>query len=108
MATPRKPARRKSDQVSERVCVLYEPATGKVRHLHYSLAMQGTELPSDSTLEKRAFEVAARLKGLAPDTLRALHVDGTELKRHSRHRVDVATKRVISEPLKRKRRQVSE
>ncbi|SRR6266568_2400075 len=108
MATPRKPTRRESAQVLERVCVLYEPATGKVRHLHYSVAIHGAELPSDSALEKRAFEVAARLRGLAADTLRALHVDGSEFKRHSRHRVDVATKRVISEPLKRKRRQVSE
>jgi hypothetical protein len=93
--------------MSERVSILYEPSTGKVKHLHYSVAIQGGELPPDADLEKRALEVAARLKGLAPDTVRAIHVDATEVKRHSRHRVEVATKRLISEPLKRKRRTVS-
>jgi len=96
-------AKREPVQVSGRVCVLYEPRSGKVRHLHYSVAVPGAELPSASVLEERAFKLAARLRGLAPDSLRALHVDAAELKPRSHHRVDVETKRVISEPLVRKR-----
>jgi hypothetical protein len=103
-----KPERKKPDQILERVTVLYEPDTGKVRHVHHTAAIQGAELPSDSALEERALELAARLRGISRDAVRALHVDGADFKPHSRHHVDVAARRVISEPLKRKRRQASE
>jgi len=91
----------KSDQISPRVVILYEPKTGKVRHLHYSVAGPKAKLPSDAVLKKRALDLAERTSGLTAENVRALLVDGTTLKPGSRHRVDVKTKRVISEPLTR-------
>ncbi len=96
--------KKKSDQISSpRVVILYEPKTGKVRHLHYSVAGPKAKLPADSVLKKRALELAERLNGLSAENVRALLVDGAALKPRSQHRVDVKTKRVVSEPLTRQR-----
>ena len=96
-------AKKKSDKISPRVVVLYEATTGKVRYMHYSMAARGAKLPSNADLEKRALELATRLYGLPIETLRTLQVDAIELKHGSRHRVDIETERVISEPLTRMR-----
>lgn len=92
----------KSAQVSRRVCLLYEPSTGTVKFIHHSIAMPGAQLPSEAAVEERAFKLAGRLRGLTADKLRPLHVDPAELKPFSHYRVDVASKKVVSEPLKRR------
>jgi hypothetical protein len=90
-----------ANQHAGRACVLYDRVTGKVRHVHYSFGADGS-MPTDATVEKRA--LALRLRGLAPDGLGVLHVDAAHLKPRCRHRVDLGSLTVTSEPLPRPKR----
>jgi hypothetical protein len=87
-------------QLAGRACVLYDRVTGRVRHVHYSIALpESDDILSEAAIEKRAFELAARLRGLAQNKLGAIHVDPAALKPGCRHRVDVDSLTLVSEPL---------
>jgi hypothetical protein len=81
--------------VRESVCVLYEPETGQVRHMHCTLVLEGGYNPTAA--EEEAMAHAALQRRAQPHAnLVALHVAQDTLKPYSRYRVDVRTKQLVA------------
>lgn len=83
--------------------VVYDPASGEVRHIHHVTVIQGAKAPATHEMEKRALDLAKRLGGHDPSRLKALQIAPENLKPRMKHRVDVKTLKLVSEPVSRKR-----
>ncbi|HEX5757786.1 MAG TPA: hypothetical protein VF121_01185 [Thermoanaerobaculia bacterium] len=46
--------------IAESACVLFDPATGAVHHIHRSVTLTGGEVPSQQAVEERARGLAAQ------------------------------------------------
>ena len=80
--------------VRESVCVLYEPETGQIRHMHCTLVLEGGYNPTPA--EEEAMAHAALGRRRQPNAnLVALHVAQDALKPYSRYRVDVQAKQLV-------------
>ena len=82
-----------------RVCVIHDPKTGEIHHTHTLILLPGEEEPSEEEIASRAFEGAQQLRPREMGHLRALHLPPGHLPLRHQHRVDLATGRVVSEPI---------
>jgi hypothetical protein len=84
------------------IVVLYDPATGEIVHLHYYAVDPDAELPAPETLERTAYEHAARhgRKFHRDRRVSVLHVDPQNFRMGAAlYKVDLE-KRVLVETLK--------
>ena len=83
--------------VRESVCVLYEPDTGQIRHMHCTLVLVGGCDPTASEEEAMAHAALERRRQPRANLV-ALHVTQDSLKPYSRYRVDVNVKQLVELP----------
>jgi hypothetical protein len=69
-------------------CVVYDPSTGQIRHVHRAITLAGGKHPTHAQLEARAME-RARAHGVDVIGLKVLRVSG-EYDPMRKYRVDVA------------------
>jgi hypothetical protein len=82
-----------------RVCVIHDPATGQIHHIHTLVLLPGEDEPTEAEIAARAFQGAQRLRPRDMGHLRPLHVRPGALPARHVHRVDVATGTIVSEPI---------
>lgn len=88
-------------KVREAACALYEPQTGQIRHMHFTVVLEGGHDPSDAETEAMA-RASLERRGKPHAHLVALHVAHDAVKPCCRYRVDVEGKRLVEEqPAKR-------
>ncbi len=83
-------------------CVVYEPKTGDIRHVHRVVVLPGAEPPIKEEMKERALALAKKLGGDTTLRLEVLHVPPEAFKRGSKHKVDVKNLTLIAEPLPRR------
>ena len=69
------------------VCVIYDPASGRILHVHHDIALPGGRPASENEVEGAAM-VQLRKRGSHSEQLQALHVKPDELQPRARYRVD--------------------
>jgi len=79
------------------VCVIYDPADGRILHMHQVTIFPGGRNPAQPEMEARAFELAKRA-GVDVSKAKALHVDPQSLTPGVPHKVDVRSRRVVDIP----------
>jgi hypothetical protein len=80
--------------VAERLCLLYDPNTGDIRHLHSVTTLLGGRTLTDAEMEARTRELAAtRSAELA--ALPLLHVDPASWRSGARYRVAPASRTLV-------------
>jgi hypothetical protein len=84
-------------KVRESACVLYEPGSGQIRHMHFTLVLQGGHDLSDAEAEAIAHASLER-RGKPHAHLEALHIANVSVEPSTRYRVDVEGKRLVEEP----------
>lgn len=84
-------------------CVLYDPKTGDIRHVHRVAVLPGAESPTKQQVQERALALAKKLGRDGPARLRVLHVSPESIKPGSKLRVDLKKQRLVSEPIQGKR-----
>jgi hypothetical protein len=84
-------------------CVVYDPVTGDVRHVHRVAVLHGAKGPATKEIEARALALAQRLSGGDPSRLKVLHVAPESLKPQMKHKIDPKSLKLVSEPISRKR-----
>lgn len=88
--------------VAHRYSVVYDGRTGKILHVHESMAIEGAALPDDRVLAKRAVELAERLSqdrlGAAGSRLSVLTVDAARVDQEGPMKVDVSKRALVSMP----------
>ena len=72
---------KKLSTAASRACVLYEPGTGKVVHVHGVTSLDTTAQINTSELEQKALKMATHL-GKATAGVKALHISAGELELH--------------------------
>jgi len=87
---------------SHRYSVVYDGRSGKILHVHESMAIEGAEIPDDRVLAKRAIELAERLSkdrfGAAASRLSVLTVDAAEVDQEGPMKVDVGKRTLVLIP----------
>lgn len=76
-------------------CALFDPADGRVRHMHRVATLEGAQETSGEEVEARARTIAAEC-GIDEGRLAALHFDPREMEPGRRYRVDVEAKRLVA------------
>lgn len=76
-----------------KVCVLYEPSTGRVVHVHRVTTMPGGRRLDQAAMEKRIRELA-KLHGADSPALRVFHVDPKDIVVGANYMVDVDAKKL--------------
>jgi len=79
------------------ICVLYDPADGRILHMHRVTTLPGGRKMDTKEVEARTFELAKRC-GVDVSRAHALHVDPRDVKPSVPHRVDVRTRRLVVRP----------
>jgi hypothetical protein len=89
-------------KVREGACVLYEPGSGQIRHMHHIVVLEGGHNPSEAQAEAAA-RAALERRGRTHSHLAVLHaaqtVEGTRF-----YRVDVKSKKLVEEAVKARKR----
>ena len=81
-------------KVRQSICVLHEPQSGQIRHMHATLVLEGGRDQSKSEAEQAA-RAALERRGKPHAHLAVLHVENFAPAQFRRYRVDVATKRLV-------------
>jgi hypothetical protein len=89
--------------VAVKVCVLYDPRSGSIAHVHKVVTLQGTSKPSEKEVERRAFE-RARALGTKANVLNALHVKPEDWDDASFFRVDPPSRSLAKIQMKKRGR----
>jgi hypothetical protein len=85
--------------VAHQVCVIYDPANGRVLHTHEHLTYAGASKVPESHVEAEALAVLARGGKADVSGLGVVHLQPGEYKRGVRYRVELASGRLISDSL---------
>lgn len=88
------------------VCVLYNPSSGVIAHIHKVATFAGARISSKEDIEARCFKVAEQL-GHATRDLRALHVPRGEFKSSISYKVDVEAHKLVEQPRFAQRRRIA-
>ena len=80
------------------VCVLYDPKSGAIIHLHQQMTFPGGRKPSRGELEAQALQHAERSRGTGLK-LKALHVPTQQFDRTKCYKVHVKSQRLVELPL---------
>jgi hypothetical protein len=75
-------------EASHKACVIYHSRSGKVRHIHEVITLEGGTEPNRQAIEKAAFH-ALDLRGGRDSAFKALHVEGAALRPQARYEVDL-------------------
>ena len=86
----------------QHVFVVYDGMTGEVRHVHYVAVFPGAQAPPREESEKRALAAAVRFGRGESVHFKVLQVGHQDIKPRSKHRVDLKSLKVISEPIQAK------
>jgi hypothetical protein len=78
----------------EKLCVLYDPATGHIVHTHRVTTLRGGRKVDEAEMERRTRERAAS-RGRDVRELPLLHVDRKSYKLGALYQVDVRTKTLV-------------
>jgi hypothetical protein len=79
------------------VCVLYDPANGRVVHVHRVATFAGAKKSSAHEIEARCLKVAKQL-GHTTAHLKSLHVPHGQFKAATPYIVDVKSSKLIEQP----------
>jgi len=71
-------------------CVLFDPTSGRIFHIHHVVTMPGAKETSKPEMESRIVELAKE-RGVYTDRLQLLHVDPKEIVRGARYLVNPKT-----------------
>jgi hypothetical protein len=88
----------KAKPVIQKVCVLYDPHTGRIAHTHLITTFVGGREVSDVDTEARC-KSRAQSMGHAVAGLGVLHVPPTKYVKSGMYYVDVTTKKLSQVPL---------
>ncbi len=88
----------KTEVQSDRACVVYDPETGRIHHVHRVVTLRGGAEPQPHEIEARARELATK-KGKDALRLKTLMVAPENLRSGAKHRIDVKTNSLVSEPI---------
>jgi len=80
------------------VCVLYDPATGRILHMHQVTTFPGGRTLARSEIEARTFDLAKNA-GVDVSKAKALHVRPEDYTPGVPHKVDVQSLRLVARPL---------
>jgi len=78
--------------VSEYACVVYDPKTGEIRHVHLVVNLPGAEAPSREQMTENALRHAVRDDS---SEMAVLHVVPSQLERGKLYRVDHANQSLV-------------
>ena len=82
---------------SSRACVVYEPDSGRISHIHEVVTLEGGEEPTEAQIEAFVMEMLKRM-GKPTEKLNILHVPSESVQTHALLSVDPRTKSLISRP----------
>jgi hypothetical protein len=88
-----------SQQNAHHACVVYDPQSGKIHHIHQVAVLPGAESPTQHEIEERALSLARKISPHVSTGLKALHVAPQSLKPRSRHRVNLENLTIVSESM---------
>ena len=89
-------------KVRESACVLYEPDSGQIRHIHHTLVLDGGHNPSDADAESMA-RASLERRGRAHSHLAVLHT--TQPFEAARfYRVDTKSKKLAEQAMMPRKR----
>jgi hypothetical protein len=83
----------------ERLCVLYDPATGRIVHTHRVMTMPGGRRVDEEEMERRTRE-RARSRGRDIKGLALLHIDPKTHRQDAFYKVDVEAKTLVETTFK--------
>src|ERR1700733_13100826 len=93
-----------SQQHTHRTCVVYDPQSGKIHHVHYVAVLPGAKSPTKQEIEERALAHAEKTSAYFSSQLahfssqlKVLHVPPQSLKPRSKHRVSLDDLTIVSE-----------
>jgi len=82
---------------SSRTCVVYDPDSGRVHHVHRVVTLEDGQEPSERQIEAHAMEILKR-KGRSTEKLKALHLPSDKVEMQQLMSVDPKTGSLISKP----------
>ena len=85
---------------SIRCCVVFNPADGKIEHIHRVVTMDGARGSSEKEAEARTRYLAKSL-GLNVDKLEIIHVDSQALVPGLQFSVDLKSRKLVGTPVSR-------
>jgi hypothetical protein len=80
---------------SDKCCVLFDPASGTIRHVHRVVTMEGADVTPERDVERRARTLAKDL-GTDAANLKALLVDSESIKPGKPYAVDPKKRTLVS------------
>ena len=83
--------------------VVYDSTTGDLRHVHHVTILHGAKAPATHEIEARALALTKKLGRHGSSPLKVLQVAPENLKPLAKHRVDLKSLALVSEPISRKR-----
>ncbi|MDP9175865.1 MAG: hypothetical protein M3O30_18665 [Planctomycetota bacterium] len=89
------PTAAKYREQSKSMCALYEPTTGRIRHMHLTIVLQGGHSPDQSEMEAHARKSLTQ-RSEPHAHLHALHIPADQIKPTQRYQVDVASKKLVA------------
>jgi len=84
-----------SQPLSERACVLYDPATGRIAYGHREITVGDGHVLSEEEFEVRTRRLATTRGRYDTTGLKCLHLSGVTLKSHKRYKVDLSSNTLI-------------
>jgi hypothetical protein len=87
---------------SARSCVLYDPNSGQILHIHQTIVLEGGDTPTEADVERTARAVLGD-RDAASAKLVALHLAHADYKPHTAYTVDVATRTLVERAVPRRR-----
>jgi hypothetical protein len=80
---------------AEKCCVVFEPSSGRIRHVHRVITMAGADERSEQAITERALTLAKKY-GAANAKLDVIHVDPKVLADRGRFQVDVKNRKLVA------------
>jgi hypothetical protein len=84
-----------SKPFSERSCVLYDPATGRIAYGHREITVGDRRVTSEEEFEARTRRLASARGRRGTADLKSLHLSAVKLKSHKRYKVDLSSNALI-------------
>ncbi len=85
--------------ISEKLCAIYDTATGDIIHMHKVTTLAGSDIPTDEIVKERAMEQARRLSAARIERIKGLKatlVDPESYQQGFSHKIDLKTCRLIA------------
>lgn len=76
------------------LCVVYEGASGRIRHVHHSLTLEGGHQPTRAEVEHEVTEML-EVEHVSMDGMHMLHVPSTSMRPGVAYTVDHASRSLV-------------